>query len=123
MNGRRAVAAGASRGVGTKARSITIRTVWNRRTLRLSGPQTATDSPHGRLCMRYLITGGAGFIGSHLAETLLARGDDVVLLDDFSTGRRENVAHLLDEGSGRIELVSGSVLDADLVADSVGRVD
>src|SRR6185503_16315473 len=96
MSGRRAVAGGASRGVGTKARSISIRTVWNRRTLRLSRPQTATDSPHGRLCMRYLITGGAGFIGSHLAETMLARGDEVLLLDDFSTGRRQNVAHLLE---------------------------
>jgi UDP-glucose 4-epimerase len=73
--------------------------------------------------MRYLITGGAGFIGSHLAETLLARGDDVVLLDDFSTGRRENVAHLLDDAGGRVKLLSGSVLDADLVADTIGRVD
>jgi nucleoside-diphosphate-sugar epimerase len=73
--------------------------------------------------MRYLITGGAGFIGSHLAETMLARGDDVLLLDDFSTGRRENVAHLLEDNDGRIELVSGSVVDADLVADAIGRVD
>jgi UDP-glucose 4-epimerase len=73
--------------------------------------------------MRYLITGGAGFIGSHLAETLLARGDDVLLLDDFSTGRRENVAHLLDDAGGRVELISGSVLDADLVADAIPRVD
>ena len=73
--------------------------------------------------MRYLITGGAGFIGSHLAETLLTRGDDIVLLDDFSTGRPENVAHLLDDAVGRVELLSGSVLDADLVADAIGRVD
>ena len=73
--------------------------------------------------MRYLITGGAGFIGSHLAETLLTRGDEVVLFDDFSTGRRENVEHLLDDGDGRVELVSGSVLDAELVADAIGRVD
>lgn len=45
--------------------------------------------------MRILITGGAGFIGSHLAETLLDRGDDVHVLDDLSTGRVENIAHLL----------------------------
>jgi UDP-glucose 4-epimerase len=44
---------------------------------------------------RYLITGGAGFIGSHLAERLLDLGHHVTLLDDFSTGRHDNVAHLL----------------------------
>jgi UDP-glucose 4-epimerase len=43
--------------------------------------------------LRYLITGGAGFIGSHLAERLLARGDQVVLLDNLSTGSMENVRH------------------------------
>ncbi len=44
--------------------------------------------------MRYLITGGAGFIGSHLAEALLARGDEVFILDDLSTGSVENIRHL-----------------------------
>jgi len=44
--------------------------------------------------LRALITGGAGFIGSHLAEYLLARGDEVFVIDDLSTGRLENVAHL-----------------------------
>ncbi|MGB6668730.1 MAG: GDP-mannose 4,6-dehydratase, partial [Candidatus Acidiferrum sp.] len=44
--------------------------------------------------MRYLITGGAGFIGSHLAERLLARGDRVVLLDILSTGSLDNIGHL-----------------------------
>lgn len=43
----------------------------------------------------YLITGGAGFIGSHLCEALLARGDRVAVIDNLSTGRRENVAHLV----------------------------
>jgi UDP-glucose 4-epimerase len=60
-----------------------------------------------------LITGGAGFIGSHVAEALVARGDDVVLLDDLSTGRRANVEHLTAIGSA--ELVEGSVTDAALV--------
>ena len=44
--------------------------------------------------MRYLITGGAGFIGSHLAESLLARGDEVFILDDLSTGSVENIRHI-----------------------------
>jgi UDP-glucose 4-epimerase len=44
--------------------------------------------------LRHLITGGAGFIGSHLAEALLARGDEVIILDDLSTGSVENVRHL-----------------------------
>ena len=44
--------------------------------------------------MRHLIAGGGGFIGSHLTELLLARGDDVVAIDNFATGRRSNIAHL-----------------------------
>lgn len=71
--------------------------------------------------MRYLITGGAGFIGSHLADELLARGHQVVLLDDLSTGRHANVAHLLARPDA--EFVLGSVLNADLVDDVVSRTD
>jgi UDP-glucose 4-epimerase len=59
--------------------------------------------------LRYLITGGAGFIGSHVADALVARGKEVVILDDFSTGRIENLEHLASNGS--VELVSGSVTD------------
>jgi UDP-glucose 4-epimerase len=46
---------------------------------------------------RALITGGAGFIGSHLAEALLAQGQHVVVIDDLSTGRLENIAHLIEQ--------------------------
>lgn len=46
--------------------------------------------------MRILLAGGAGFIGSHIADALLARGDEVVAIDNFATGRHENVAHLSD---------------------------
>jgi UDP-glucose 4-epimerase len=71
--------------------------------------------------MRYLITGGAGFIGSHLVDALTARDDTVVILDDLSTGRIENIQHILD--SGLVELVEGSVLDEALVDDLVGSTD
>ena len=43
--------------------------------------------------MRVLITGGAGFVGSHLTDALLARGDQVLVLDDLSTGRHDNIRH------------------------------
>lgn len=55
----------------------------------------------------YLVTGGAGFIGSHLVEALVERGECVRVLDDFSTGRRENLAAATD----RIELLEGDVAD------------
>lgn len=71
--------------------------------------------------MRSLITGGAGFIGSHLAETLIARGDDVIVLDDLSTGRHANLDTL--NGDTRVEFVLGSILNADLVDDLVRRAD
>ena len=63
--------------------------------------------------MRYLVTGGAGFIGSHLVDALTTRGDSVLILDDLSTGRRRNIEHLVE--SNLVEFVEGSVLDADLV--------
>jgi UDP-glucose 4-epimerase len=62
---------------------------------------------------RVLITGGAGFIGSHLADALIARGEHVTALDDLSTGRTDNIDHLL--GTERFDLVDGSSLDQDLV--------
>ncbi|MFM8946142.1 MAG: GDP-mannose 4,6-dehydratase [Actinomycetota bacterium] len=71
--------------------------------------------------MKVLITGGAGFIGSHLADQLLARGDHVVILDDLSTGRLANIDHLV--GRSDVEFVLGSILNADLVDSVVARVD
>lgn len=60
--------------------------------------------------MRVLITGGAGFVGSHLADRLLAAGDEVLVIDNFATGRRDNLAphHALT-------IVEGSIADRDLV--------
>lgn len=63
--------------------------------------------------MRYLITGGAGFVGSHLVDALLLRGHEALVLDDLSTGRLENLEHVM--ASGGVELVQGSVLDFDVV--------
>lgn len=71
--------------------------------------------------MKVLITGGAGFIGSHLSERLIADGHAVTALDDLSTGRRENLAGLA--GSNRFRLIEGSVLDAALVQSLVDDAD
>ena len=71
--------------------------------------------------MRALVTGGAGFIGSHLVDALLERGDSVIALDNLSTGSHENIrAHLANP---RLEFVMGSVLNADLVDDLAARCD
>jgi UDP-glucuronate decarboxylase len=58
---------------------------------------------------RILVTGGAGFLGSHLCERLIAQGDEVICLDNFFTGRRQNLAHLLDSHS--FELVRHDVCE------------
>jgi UDP-glucose 4-epimerase len=71
--------------------------------------------------VRALITGGAGFIGSHLAEWLCLAGHEVVALDDLSTGSRSNLDGLT--GHGRFEFVPGSVLDADRVDALVAQAD
>ncbi|HET6680151.1 MAG TPA: NAD-dependent epimerase/dehydratase family protein [Gemmatimonadaceae bacterium] len=71
--------------------------------------------------MKVFITGGAGFIGSHLAEHLLARGDHVLVLDDLSTGSMENVAHLI--GRPGFDYRIGSALDVPLVTELVDRCD
>ncbi len=67
----------------------------------------------------YLVTGGAGFIGSSIAETLLAKGERVRVLDDFSTGRRSNLEGL----SGNLEIVEGSIVDAPTVAKAMQGVE
>lgn len=63
--------------------------------------------------MKILVTGGCGFIGSHLCELLLSRGHEVTALDDLSTGRIENVAHL--EANPAFSIVIDSVLNKDIV--------
>jgi UDP-glucose 4-epimerase len=71
--------------------------------------------------MRVLITGGAGFIGSHLTDHYVAKGDQVTILDNFSTGSQENISHLagkvttVDGDIRNVELVEKLTIDADLV--------
>ena len=80
-----------------------------------------TDDFEGTRKLKYLITGGAGFIGSHLADRLTSDGHEVVVLDDLSTGSIGNVEHLIR--SGRIEFVEGSVTEEDLVLGVLDTVD
>lgn len=68
--------------------------------------------------MRALVTGGAGFIGSHLVDALLAGGADVLVVDDLSSGRRENLSDALERGAA---LAEGSVADAGYLAGEVER--
>ena len=71
--------------------------------------------------MKVLITGGAGFIGSHLSERLLARGDSVAILDDLSTGQFENIQHL--EENDRFSWVIDSVLNEQITEKLVDQCD
>jgi UDP-glucose 4-epimerase len=71
--------------------------------------------------MEYLVTGGAGFIGSHLCDALINRGDSVVVLDNFSTGSKKNIKHLINNPN--FQLVDGSVLNYELVDKLISTVD
>ena len=69
--------------------------------------------------MRTLVTGGAGFIGSHVVDALVERGDEVTVLDDVSTGRRENLEQAFARGA---ELVDGDISNGEAVAELCERV-
>jgi nucleoside-diphosphate-sugar epimerase len=68
---------------------------------------------------KYMVTGGAGFIGSHLSRELVSRGHEVVVLDNLSTGREENIADIMEE----IEFHHGSITDLDMVMECCKGVD
>lgn len=67
------------------------------------------------------MTGGAGFVGSHLVDQLVLRGDSVVILDDFSTGRRQNLNQ--HATASNVEIIEGSILESSLVDTLVSKVD
>ena len=69
--------------------------------------------------MRVLITGGAGFIGSHLADALIARGDHVVALDNFSTGSTANIKHI----TKNLEIIDGDIRNTELINETIKDVD
>lgn len=69
---------------------------------------------------KYLVTGGAGFIGSHLVSSLVERGETVRVIDDLSTGNTGNLAHL---PSGRVEFVKGDIADPRAMADAVRGIE
>ena len=69
--------------------------------------------------MKYLITGGAGFIGSHLAEKLIARGEQVVIFDNLSTGSANNLSGIKE----KVKFEEGNILDRDLVNKLVSESD
>ena len=71
--------------------------------------------------MKYLVTGGAGFIGSHLCDALIQRGESVLVLDNLSTGNKKNIDHLL--GNPKFTLTEGSILDVHIVEKAVASVD
>lgn len=71
--------------------------------------------------IRFLITGGAGFIGSHLADLLLSQGHRVAAIDDLSTGQATNIAHLQDHPN--FAFTQGSIADDDLLESCVARCD
>ncbi len=74
--------------------------------------------------MKYLVTGGAGFIGSHIVETLLEQGESVRVLDNFSTGKRENLEVLSAQfGISRLEIIEGDIRNAARVGEAVRGID
>src|SRR5512141_175036 len=74
--------------------------------------------------MKYLVTGGAGFIGSHIARTLLEQGQTVRILDNFSTGKRENIAELTQQFDGaHLEVLEGDIRDASRLSEAVRGIE
>ena len=80
-----------------------------------------TDTDRMGAGLQYVITGGAGFIGSHLADRLVENGDRVMIVDDLSTGSLANIDHLM--AAEKVEFVEGSVTDPELVHEVLSDAD
>src|SRR4051812_26094458 len=74
---------------------------------------------YGPSMATYLVTGGGGVIGSSIAEALLAKGERVRILDDFSTGRRSNLESL----KGNVEVIEGTIVDPEIVTKAMAGVE
>ncbi len=71
--------------------------------------------------MKYIVTGGAGFIGSHLSEALFQNGHEVIIIDDLSSGNIENISHLLD--ADNVSFIQGSITDLDFLQEHFSGAD
>jgi len=87
--------------------------------IRILGQSLIIRSCKHKLKSKYLVTGGAGFIGSHLVENLVKQGHDVRVLDNFLTGKRENIVEFLD----KIDLIEGDIRDLNTCMQAVEGVD
>jgi UDP-glucose 4-epimerase len=68
---------------------------------------------------KFLVTGGCGFVGSHMTEKLVENGDSVTIIDDFTTGKKENISKMLDD----VELIQGDIRDCDLIKKNMKNKD
>ena len=80
--------------------------------------QTSASRGRSGNAMRILVTGGAGMIGSHLVDALLDGGNEIVVVDNFLTGRRQNLAHLA--ASPRVHIVEADISTASHLPETVG---
>ncbi len=69
--------------------------------------------------MKYLVTGGAGFIGSHIAEQLLKQNDSVIVLDNLNTGKMGNLKKIAEN----IEFINGDIRDGKIISENIKKVD